>query len=211
MASLPDPLPNDPMPLVDRWLEEARGLTLRNPGALAIATADAAGRPSVRFVLLKHLAVGKGYLVFYTNYGSRKARELEASGRAAGAMYWESLGRQLRFEGPVVRSPADESDAYFASRPRGSQLNAWTSKQSQRLEDPGDLRRRLERLDGELAGQAAVTRPPFWGGYRLWIESVELWCEGVDRFHERARYSRELVGADDGFRGDAWRLVRLQP
>lgn len=218
MSSLPNPLPDDPLPLVARWLDEitASGRR-RNPNAMALATSDASGRPSVRMVLLKELAAA-GYLVFYTNYGSRKAGELEQSRRAAGVLYWEELGRQVRFEGAVVRSPGSESDAYFASRPWRSQLNAWASEQSRPLDDPAELERRADAKARELGGpQPGATvstfpRPPNWGGYRLWFDAVELWAEGADRFHERVRYTRELTPADAfSFAASAWSWQRLQP
>lgn len=215
---LPTPVPDDPLPLVASWLREitASGRH-RNPNALALATCDDAGRPSVRMVLLKELAAA-GYLVFYTNYGSRKAAELDRAGRAAAVMYWEELGRQVRFEGRVVRSPAAESDAYFASRPWRSQLNAWASRQSQPLEDPAELDRRALEVarqhGGPHAGASmpALPRPESWGGYRLWFDALEIWAEGADRFHERLRYSRDLVPQDAGsFRTGTWHWQRLQP
>jgi pyridoxamine 5'-phosphate oxidase len=202
----------DPLPLVQHWLDEAGALPRRNPFALALATTDAKGRPAVRYVLLKSLSVDRGFIVFFTNYGSRKARELNARGFAAAALYWEDLGRQLRFEGPILRSPAAESDAYFATRPRGSQLNAWASEQSQPLAHSAHMESKLRARQQEFAAQETVPRPPFWGGYRLWLSAVEIWCEGADRFHERARYERELTkAADDGFSAGGWRHQYLQP
>jgi pyridoxamine 5'-phosphate oxidase len=210
VTGLPTPLPDDPVPTVAAWLADVTaGGKRRNPNALALATADASGRPSVRMVLVKEIAPS-GYLVFYTNYGSRKAAELDR-GRAAGVLYWEELGKQVRFEGPVVRSPAAESDAYFASRPERSQLNAWASRQSQPLRDIGELERRADEKARELRG-GSIPRPQSWGGYRLWFEALELWAEGADRFHERVRYSRELAPADAfSFRAGPWTRQRLQP
>jgi pyridoxamine 5'-phosphate oxidase len=171
----------------------------RNANAMALATNDSAGRPSVRMVLLKELAPA-GYAVFYTNYGSRKAGELAQTSRAAAVLYWEQIGKQVRFEGPVVRSPAAESDAYFMSRHWRSQVNAWSSEQSRPLSDPMELERRAARKLAELGlptsgadPKRPLPRPEFWGGYRLWFDSVELWAEGADRFHERLLYSRLLV------------------
>jgi pyridoxamine 5'-phosphate oxidase len=214
---LPSPAPVDPLPLVAEWLDEITALgRRRNPNAMALATIGGAGQPAVRMVLLKELAAA-GYAVFYTNYGSRKAMELSATPRAAAVLYWEEIGRQVRFEGPVVRSPAVESDAYFASRALRSQINAWSSRQSQPLADPTALERRAERKARELgltaSGAAAVVpRPDFWGGFRLWFDAVELWAEGDNRFHERLRYERDLEPSDAyGFRGGPWRWLRLQP
>jgi pyridoxamine 5'-phosphate oxidase len=218
MSSLPFPVPDDPLPVIARWLDEitASGRR-RNPNAIALASSDASGRPSVRMVLLKELAAA-GYLVFYTNYGSRKAAELEQTGRAAAVIYWEDLGRQVRFEGAVVRSPDAESDAYFASRPWRSQLNAWASQQSQPLQDPAELDERAAAKARELGGpQPGATvsmfpRPASWGGYRLWFDAVELWAEGADRFHERVRYTRQLTPLDAfSFGATAWSWQRLQP
>jgi pyridoxamine 5'-phosphate oxidase len=211
VTGLPTPVPQDPLPIVAAWLAEmtASG-RVRNPNALSLATVDAAGRPAVRMVLLKELAPA-GYLVFYTNYGSRKAAELDGTGRAAAMLYWEELGKQVRFEGRVVRSPSRESDAYFATRPLQSQVNAWASRQSEPLADVADLERRAAEKVREAHG-GALARPRSWGGYRLWFEALELWAEGAHRFHERLRYTRELTPADAfDFRAGPWSWQRLQP
>lgn len=217
VSTLPTPAPEDPLPLVEQWVDEAARAGLRNHDAMALATVAANGQPSVRMVLMRGLSVKDGFAVFYTHYGSRKARELEHNGRAAGVIYWETLCRQVRFEGRVVRSPAAESDRYFASRAFGSQLNAWTSEQSAPLADAGDLQRRAESRTRELSpgrspGTGKLPRPPYWGGYRLWFHAVELWVEGVDRFHQRLRYERLLTPLDEvSFSAGAWRSERLQP
>jgi pyridoxamine 5'-phosphate oxidase len=212
MGTLLTSPPDDPVPTAAQWLADAEALGRRNANALALATTDAAGRPSVRMVLLKELAPA-GYGVFYTHYGSRKAAELSATQRAAGVLYWHELGRQIRFEGVVLRSPAAESDAYFATRPWRSQLNAWSSEQSRPLDDPAELERRAAKIAAEHGGAAKpLARPDSWGGYRLWFEAVELWVEGRDRFHERVRYERRLARRDDhSFVADRWRKQRLQP
>jgi pyridoxamine 5'-phosphate oxidase len=189
---LPNPPPDDPLPVAIGWLAEAATRGHRNPNAMALATVSAAGRPSARMVLLKELAPA-GYAVFYTNYDSRKAGELDATARAAAVLHWNEPGRQVRFEGTIVRSPAAESDEYFASRAWRSQLNAWSSQQSRPLQDLGELGRRAAAKAREYGGSADASgaegrplpRPPFWGGYRLWFDAVELWAEGADRFHER--------------------------
>ncbi|HEX7081741.1 MAG TPA: pyridoxal 5'-phosphate synthase [Gammaproteobacteria bacterium] len=213
--------PDDPVLVVRQWLEQAaESGRRRNPGAMALATVGADGRPSVRMVLVKAVCAGDGYAVFYTSYRSRKARELERFPRAAGVLYWEELGRQVRLEGSVVRSPEAESDAYFATRPFRSQLNAWVSAQSEPLGDPYELERRADALardypppaDGPADAPRAVPRPPFWGGYRLWCDRVELWTEGAGRFHTRLHYARALApDGDTGFVGGPWRVERLQP
>ncbi|MEO8468002.1 MAG: pyridoxamine 5'-phosphate oxidase [Gammaproteobacteria bacterium] len=218
--SLPTPPPDDPLPIAMRWLAEATARARRNPNAMALATVDANGHPSARMVLLKEL-VPAGYGVFYTNYGSRKGHELDATGRAAGVLHWDELGRQLRFEGAIVRSPAAESDAYFASRAWRSQLNAWSSEQSRPIDDPAELEQRAStkarEFGASVAGQAQpsgvrLPRPAFWGGYRLWFDAIELWAEGADRFHERLSYHRELgVAQAYEFHPGPWSWQRLQP
>jgi pyridoxamine 5'-phosphate oxidase len=174
MASLLIPPPEDPVRVAAQWLGEAEALGRRNANALALASVDAAGRPSARMVLLKELAP-LGYVVFYTNYGSRKGEELLTTGRAAGVLYWHELGRQVRLEGPVVRSPDAESDAYFATRPLASQVNAWSSEQSRPLADPAALEERAAKVVVTKPAGGGLPRPAFWGGFRLWLDAVELW------------------------------------
>lgn len=221
MTASREPERAEPFATVQQWLQRAADDgRRRNPHTMALATVGADGRPSVRMVLLKGMSVADGYVVFYTNYRSRKARELAHSPRAAGALYWEELGRQLRLEGPAVRAPDAESDAYFATRPFRSQLNAWVSAQSEPLSDPDTLEQRADALAAEYPAAAAadpdapraVPRPPFWGGYRLWCDTVELWTEGTGRFHNRIRFVRELTAdPSHGFRGGPWHRERLQP
>jgi pyridoxamine 5'-phosphate oxidase len=210
MASLLIPPPEDPVRTAAQWLGEVEALGRRNANAMALASVDTEGRPSARMVLLKELAP-LGYAVFYTNYGSRKATELLSTGRAAGVLYWHELGRQVRFEGPVVRSPDAESDAYFATRPLASQVNAWSSEQSRPLPNPGALEERAAKILGTKP-DGGLARPDSWGGFRLWLAAVELWVEGRDRFHERVRYERTL-DARDAYTFDAgrWSWQRLQP
>jgi pyridoxamine 5'-phosphate oxidase len=211
MASLLIPPPEDPVRVAAQWLGEAEALGRRNANALALASVDAAGRPSARMVLLKELAP-LGYVVFYTNYGSRKGEELLTTGRAAGVLYWHELGRQVRLEGPVVRSPDAESDAYFATRPLASQVNAWSSEQSRPLADPAALEERAAKVVVTKPAGGGLPRPAFWGGFRLWLDAVELWVEGRDRFHERVRYERRLDAHDPYlFKTGRWTWQRLQP
>jgi pyridoxamine 5'-phosphate oxidase len=211
MAPLLTPPPENPVPAAAEWLAEAEALGRRNANAMALATVDARGRPAARMVLLKRLAP-EGFAVFYTNYESRKAEELLATGRAAAVLYWHELGRQVRLEGPVVRSPADESDAYFASRPFLSQVNAWSSRQSRPLADPAELEKRAAELAAKHGAAGRMPRPEFWGGFRLWLEAIELWVEGRDRFHERVRYERRLDAKDGAsFAAGPWTWQRLQP
>jgi pyridoxamine 5'-phosphate oxidase len=210
MSSLLIPPPEDPVRAAAQWLGEAEALGRRNANAMALACANAAGRPSVRMVLLKELAP-LGYVVFYTNYESRKGAELAATGRAAAVLYWHELGRQVRFEGLVVRSPPAESDRYFASRPSLSQVNAWSSEQSRPLADPAALEERAAKIGGAKTGNT-LPRPEFWGGFRLWLDAMELWVEGQNRFHERVRYERDLDARDaHSFEPGRWNWQRLQP
>ena len=166
---------------------------------VALGTADADGRPSVRMVLLRG-ADERGF-VFHTNYGSRKGRELDANPNAALCFYWPTLDEQIRIEGTVRRLPDDESDAYFDSRPRGSQLGAWASAQSQLLPSREQLEEEYRATEERFAGQT-VPRPPFWGGYRLEPRRIEFWYGRPDRLHDRVLYQRE---------GDNWKIERLYP
>ncbi len=189
----------DPIATVLAWLEEAKAAGLRIPEAMVLATASAEGRPSARVVLFRGMS-GEG-LTFFTNYESRKARELEVRDHAAAVFYWEPLGRQVRIEGRVEKLAPQESDAYFAQRPRGSQLSAVVSPQSRPIERLEELRRRRDALQAEL-GDRPVPRPENWGGYRLVPELVELWEDGADRMHERRLYRR----VDGG-----WTMSHLAP
>lgn len=203
METLPRPAPRDPLPLARQWLEQAHSIVPKNPWAMALGSVSADRRPSVRYVLLKALSEAGGFIVFYTNYASRKAQELESTGNAAAALYWPEAGRQLRFEGRIERSPRAESDAYFASRPRPSQLNAWASEQSRPIASPEAMTDRLETAAGNFPGDTVIPRPDGWGGYRLLLAAVEFWVEGQDRFHERLRYDRAANGE--------WSVAWLQP
>jgi len=215
---LPEPLPADPMELFGRWFQDAAALAVRpNPDAMVLATADENGRPAARTVLCKQLAVGSGHVLFFTNYHSRKGRELDAAGRAAALFHWDALHRQVRIEGPVVRSPQAESDDYFATRPLESRLSAWASAQSEPLES----REALAQQMSEVAQRFNVTadtrdmqipRPSHWGGYRLWIDRLELWVEGPGRVHDRAQWHRVLQPRDAwSFDAGPWHGTRLNP
>ena len=169
--------------------------------AVALATATASGEPSVRMVLLK--GVDERGFVFYTNYGSRKAHELDSNPRASLVAFWPQAQNQVRVEGRVERLPADESDAYFASRPRGSQLAAWASKQSEPLESRSALMSRYLKLQWQH-GEDQIPRPEFWGGYRLIPDRIEFWSSRTYRLHDRIAYERD---GEDG----AWERMRLYP
>ena len=191
---------DEPMAQLRRWWQtaEQQGLTLAE--GMVLATVGADGRPSARVVLLKQLdAAG---LVFYTNYQSRKAVELDARPDASVVFWWPELERQVRVMGQVERVDAATSDAYFASRPRGSRISAWASPQSQAVADRPALDALADAAEARFA-TGDVARPPFWGGYRLRPETVEFWQGRARRLHDRLRYERQA--------GGQWTLVRLAP
>jgi pyridoxamine 5'-phosphate oxidase len=188
---------NDPLTQFELWFDEAHG-AVDVPETVALATASADGSPSVRMVLLKS-ADDSGFS-FFSNYESRKGRELEENPRAALLFHWQPLGRQVRVEGPVERLPDEESDRYFATRPLGARLSAWVSRQSEVISTREELEARVETLRQHLGEE--LTRPPHWGGYRLVPERYEFWQHRDDRLHDRLRYRRE-----DG----RWLRERLSP
>jgi pyridoxamine 5'-phosphate oxidase len=210
-GTLPSTLPADPMPIVDAWLREARERKIQpNPDSLVVATATPDGSPSARVVLCKKLVASPGYVVFFTNYHSRKGHEIAANPRLAGVFHWDALSRQVRLEGRAVLCPPQESDAYFASRALDSRIGAWASLQSQPLDSRTTL---LRRVAVEAARHGtSPPRPPHWGGYHFWPETVELWCEGAFRIHDRAIWQRTLEpDGTTGFRAGAWQGMRLYP
>ena len=224
---LPDPLPSDPFPLFRDWFDLAQKRKDQpNPNALTLATVDPAGLPSARIVLCKGIDTLSGHIVFYTNERGRKGRELLATRRAAAVFHWDHQDRQVRLEGPVLRSPAAESDAYFASRAWLSRLGAWASDQSEPIATRAELERKLEatmrRFGLDPAHPPArdaivnIPRPPHWGGFRLYAERVEFWCAGAGRLHDRARWTRTLrpdaPAAPSSFiPATPWSVTRLQP
>ena len=213
---LPTALPNDPMAWAQAWLTEATERAVQpNPNAMTLATATAAGEVSARIVLCKSFVADPGYLVFYSNYESRKGREIAENSRVSALFHWDQLGRQIRLEGTAVRSPAAESDEYFASRHRGSQLGAWGSDQSRPIESRDALKQQLAEREAALFADrddADVPRPPHWGGFRLWPNDIELWIDAKDRIHDRARWTREVTPGDEhSFDVGPWSGSRLQP
>jgi pyridoxamine 5'-phosphate oxidase len=189
----------DPLEQFTRWFDEARSAPILEPNAMTLATVDAAGQPSARTVLLK--AADRRGLTFYTNLESRKAREIAANPKAALLFWWPPQGRQVRFEGEIEPVDEAEADAYFATRPRGSQIGAWASAQSNVVADRAALDAAERQMEARFA-DGPVPRPPFWGGYRLVPARVEFWQGRINRLHDRLRYTR---------RGDGWDLERLAP
>ena len=196
----------DPMAQFEVWLQAAIASQQPEPNAMALATVSAAGQPSCRIVLLR--GVNAQGFHFFTNYESRKGQELEATHRCALTFFWPGMERQVRIEGTVERLSAAESDAYYQSRPAGSRLGAWASPQSQVL--PGgraQLEALLHTAEAQHATEEALTRPPFWGGYRCTPHAIEFWQGRTSRLHDRLRYTRNSISP----LATAWVLERLAP
>lgn len=223
---LPDDLPTNPMHRAHDWMNEAADLAgMRNPNSMTLTTVGAGARPSARIVLCKSIVADPGYLVFFTNYGSRKGEELKTNSAVAAVFHWDSIGRQIRIEGTAVKSPAADSDAYFTTRSWGSQLGAWGSDQSREIASRealvAQVRERARALGIQLGHDTqtlendtppVIERPPHWGGYRIWASAIELWVEGADRIHDRARWTRQLSPIDaHTFEAGPWHGTRLQP
>jgi len=223
---LPETLPSDPMDWASAWLDEAiREKGQRNPNSMTLVTVGTDGMPSARVVLCKSFAANPGYLVFYSNYESQKCLDIDGNASVYVLFHWDSMGRQIRIGGQAIRSPDAESDAYFASRDVGSQIGAWGSDQSQPLESRDALIQQIRQraaaqgvpmhddTSTQVAADAAnISRPPHWGGIRIWATSIELWIEGKDRIHDRALWTRTLSPSAEGeFSATTWTGIRLQP
>jgi len=205
----------DPILQFQRWYREAEAAELWEPNAMVLSAVDDEGWPTSRYVLLK--SVDHDGFTFYTNYGSAKAAALESAGRASLTFGWLPLRRQVRVRGAVERVAAAESDDYFAQRPRGSQLGAWASPQSQVVEGRGELDRRYDEVAARF-GEAPVPRPEHWGGYRVVPSVIEFWQGRPDRFHDRLRFTRAASAAGAGGEsgpdrggGKTWAVDRLAP
>jgi len=192
-------MPTDPFQLFDAWFREARAAEVNDPEAMALATADESGQPSVRMVLLK--GHGPDGFVFYTNDESAKGEQLAANPNAALLFHWKALRRQVRIEGAVERATDAEADAYFATRARDSQIGAWASDQSRPLASRETFETRFSEFERKFAG-GDVSRPPHWGGYRLVPQQIEFWTDRPHRLHERRLFTRG---------GDGWTEGLLYP
>ncbi|MDQ1438250.1 MAG: pyridoxamine 5-phosphate oxidase [Acidimicrobiaceae bacterium] len=192
---------DDPLALARQWLDDAAAAGIHEPNAMSLAT----GHVSLRTVLLK--GISDGGFVFFTNYQSRKAAELEADPTCALSLTWPTLGRQIRATGRATRTSAHESDDYFATRPRGSQVAAWASPQSEVLADRAVLDALVAEVEQRFAGVDRLPRPPHWGGYRVTPDEIEFWTRRDNRLHDRLRYRR----ADHQGEAQTWAVDRLAP
>ena len=191
---------DSPFEIARRWLGEAEVSEVNDPNAIALASVDADGLPNVRMVLLKDIEPAA--FVFYTNYGSAKGQELDASGKAAFVLHWKSLRRQIRVRGLVTREDGEAADLYYQSRSLTSRLGAWASEQSRPLASRGKLMADVAALGVKFGTNPP--RPPFWGGYRVTPLEVEFWADGAYRLHDRFRWSRQAIENE-------WNIERLNP
>ncbi|MDK3072484.1 pyridoxamine 5'-phosphate oxidase [Sedimentitalea sp. JM2-8] len=191
---------DDPFEIARRWLAEAEKTEINDPNAIALSTVDADGLPNARMVLLKEIEPAA--FVFYTNYKSQKAQELDGAGMAAFVMHWKSLRRQIRVRGTISREDGPQADAYYASRSLKSRLGAWASQQSQPLASRAALLAEVAKVTARHGPNPP--RPPFWGGYRIAPTHIEFWADGAFRLHDRFAWSR-------GTGEDGWRIERLSP
>jgi len=198
---LAEDLSADPFEELTRWIQKARRAGLPEPNAMSVCSVGPDGTPSQRMVLLKHISAERG-VIFYTNYGSRKARELEAHPQCSALLHHHILQRQIRITGRAERAAREESEAYFRTRPRGSQLGAWASRQSEELPDRATFEARYAEVEARFKGRE-VPCPEFWGGYRILPDSFEFWQGRAYRLHDRLVYTRSGDGS--------WQVKRLYP
>lgn len=191
---------DDPFEIARKWMAEAEAAEINDPTAIALSTVDADGMPNARMVLLKD--IGDDAFVFYTNYGSVKAQELDFAGKAAFVMHWKSLRRQIRVRGTVTREDGPAADAYYQSRPLGNRIGAYASRQSQVLEHKSDLVKRVAKYTAKLG--LHPPRPEFWGGFRIKPTEIEFWADGAFRLHDRFRWTFD-AGLNE------WVIKRLNP
>lgn len=191
---------DDPFAIAKAWLAEAVKTEINDPNAIALSTVDASGLPNARMVLLKDIEPDA--FVFYTNYGSAKGREIEASGKAAFVMHWKSLRRQIRVRGIVTREDGPQADSYYSSRSLQSRLGAWASEQSSKLSSRGALMAEVAKMT--VLHGTAPNRPPFWGGFRITPLEIEFWADGAFRLHDRFAWTRTLIEKP-------WEIKRLSP
>lgn len=197
---------DDPFRIAQDWLDEATKTEINDPNAIALSTVDPDGLPDVRMVLLKEIeqsdAPSGGAFIFYTNYGSAKAQEIDSAGKAAFVLHWKSLRRQIRVRGLVTREDGPKADAYYASRSLQSRLGAWASHQSQPLDSRAALMAEVAKVTAKHG--PIPKRPPFWGGYRIVPVQIEFWADGLFRLHDRFRWTRKDAA-------DSWQIARLNP
>jgi pyridoxamine 5'-phosphate oxidase len=191
---------DDPFVIAQQWLSEAEASEINDANAIALSTVDSGGMPNARMVLLKEIEAAA--FVFYTNYGSVKAQEIESAGKAAFVMHWKSLRRQIRVRGVTEREEGPQADAYYHSRSLKSRLGAWASQQSQPLDSRMSLMAEVAKVTAEHGTNPS--RPPFWGGVRIVPLEIEFWADGAFRLHDRFRFSRNAATDD-------WTIARLQP
>jgi pyridoxamine 5'-phosphate oxidase len=190
----------DPFEIARRWLGEAEATEINDPNAIALASVDADGLPNVRMVLLKDIEPAA--FVFYTNYGSAKGQEIDASGKAAFVMHWKSLRRQVRVRGLVSREEGAPADSYYATRSLTSRLGAWASQQSRPLSSRMKLMAEVTAIGAKYG--TTPPRPPFWGGFRIVPLEMEFWADGAFRLHDRFRWIRQDIDSE-------WKIIRLNP
>ncbi|MEC8956441.1 MAG: pyridoxal 5'-phosphate synthase [Pseudomonadota bacterium] len=223
--ALPKVLPNNPMHIAKAWFDEACENRLQpNPNAMTLATINKNSSPSARIVLCKSFVPDPGYILLFTNYESDKGQEIKNNANSSVVFHWDHTGQQIRIKGISILSSTEESDAYFASRNIGSQLSAWGSNQSQPISSREALIEQMQKkaheygidikkgdIDGDQKTTSPISRPPHWGGIRIWASDIELWIHGEDRIHDRALWKRKLTPEDNSFSPSEWIGTRLQP